>query len=157
MTKSGPEDILPLSPLQEGLLFHALYDETGSDVYTVQVVLDLGGRLDEDVLRATAEALLRRHANLRVGFLHPKQSRPVQVVAREVELPGSRPTCAPWTRDSARPSWTASRPRRRRTASTCRAPADALPAGAARRRRVPPAVHLPPHPARRLVDLGAAR
>ncbi|WP_327334130.1 non-ribosomal peptide synthetase [Streptomyces anulatus] len=87
MTKSGPEDILPLSPLQEGLLFHALYDETGSDVYTVQVVLDLGGRLDEDVLRATAEALLRRHANLRVGFLHPKQSRPVQVVAREVELP----------------------------------------------------------------------
>ncbi|GGS28025.1 amino acid adenylation domain-containing protein [Streptomyces parvus] len=90
MTKSGPEDILPLSPLQEGLLFHALYDETGSDVYTVQVVLDLGGRLDEDVLRATAEALLRRHANLRVGFLHPKQSRPVQVVAREVELPWER-------------------------------------------------------------------
>ncbi len=87
MTKSGPEDILPLSPLQEGLLFHALYDETGNDLYTVQVVLDLGGGLDEVTLRATAEALLRRHANLRVGFLHPKQSRPVQVVAREVELP----------------------------------------------------------------------
>ncbi|MBW5420530.1 amino acid adenylation domain-containing protein [Streptomyces sp. BG9H] len=89
MTKSGPEDILPLSPLQEGLLFHALYDETGNDVYTVQVVLDLGGGLDARTLRATAEALLHRHANLRVGFLHPKQSRPVQVVAREVELPWS--------------------------------------------------------------------
>ncbi|MFJ9887220.1 amino acid adenylation domain-containing protein [Streptomyces sp. NPDC091287] len=87
MKKSGPEDILPLSPLQEGLLFHALYDETGSDVYTVQVVLDLGGDLDTTLLRATADALLRRHANLRVGFLHPKQSRPVQAVAREVELP----------------------------------------------------------------------
>ncbi|MEU8824339.1 amino acid adenylation domain-containing protein [Streptomyces sp. NPDC048636] len=87
MTKSGPEDILPLSPLQEGLLFHALYDEKGHDVYTVQVVLDLGGALDVAALRASAAALLRRHANLRVGFLHPKQSRPVQVVSREVELP----------------------------------------------------------------------
>ncbi|OKK04806.1 non-ribosomal peptide synthetase [Streptomyces sp. CB03234] len=87
MTKSGPEDILPLSPLQEGLLFHALYDESGNDVYTVQVVLDLGGDVDAQVLRTTAETLLARHANLRVGFLHPKQSRPVQVVAREAALP----------------------------------------------------------------------
>ncbi|MFJ9843500.1 condensation domain-containing protein, partial [Kitasatospora sp. NPDC101155] len=89
MTKSGPEDILPLSPLQEGLLFHALYDEQGHDVYTVQVVLDLAGTVDTAALRASAAALLRRHANLRVGFLHPKQSRPVQVVARQVELPWS--------------------------------------------------------------------
>ncbi|GAB1327029.1 hypothetical protein ACE1SV_13680 [Streptomyces sennicomposti] len=87
MTKTGPEDILPLSPLQEGLLFHALYDEAGEDVYTVQVVLDLGGDLDSAALRTAAQALLDRHANLRVGFLHPKQSRPVQVVARHVELP----------------------------------------------------------------------
>ncbi|WP_330330499.1 amino acid adenylation domain-containing protein [Streptomyces sp. NBC_00536] len=87
MSKSGPEDILPLSPLQEGLLFHALYDESGDDVYTVQVVLDLGGELDAATLRTTAQALLDRHAVLRVGFLHPKQSKPVQVVARQVELP----------------------------------------------------------------------
>ena len=37
------EDILPLSPLQEGLLFHALYDAQGPDVYTVQLVLGLRG------------------------------------------------------------------------------------------------------------------
>ena len=35
------EDILPLSPLQEGLLFHALYDAQAPDVYTVQLVLAL--------------------------------------------------------------------------------------------------------------------
>ena len=37
------EDILPLSPLQEGLLFHALYDAQGPDVYTVQLELELEG------------------------------------------------------------------------------------------------------------------
>ena len=42
------EDILPLSPLQEGLLFHALYDARAPDVYTVQLVLELQGRLDEE-------------------------------------------------------------------------------------------------------------
>ena len=41
------EDILPLSPLQEGLLFHALYDAQAPDVYTVQLALDLEGPLDE--------------------------------------------------------------------------------------------------------------
>ena len=40
------EDVLPLSPLQEGLLFHALYDTQGPDLYTVQVVLGLEGPLD---------------------------------------------------------------------------------------------------------------
>jgi len=50
------EDILPLSPLQEGLLFHALYDARAPDVYTVQLVLGLQGQLDEDALKAAMEA-----------------------------------------------------------------------------------------------------
>jgi hypothetical protein len=58
------EDVLPLSPLQEGLLFHALYDTQRPDLYTVQVMLGLEGPLDSDALRVAAEALLERHANL---------------------------------------------------------------------------------------------
>ena len=44
------EDVLPLSPLQEGLLFHALYDAQAPDVYTVQLVLALEGPLDAAAL-----------------------------------------------------------------------------------------------------------
>ncbi|HWM07337.1 MAG TPA: amino acid adenylation domain-containing protein [Actinophytocola sp.] len=86
MTKSGPEDILPLSPLQEGLLFHSLYDEQGQDIYTVQAVLDLEGAVDTAALKAAAAGLIRRHANLRVGFLHPKTGRSVQVVSRAADV-----------------------------------------------------------------------
>ncbi|WP_243713166.1 amino acid adenylation domain-containing protein [Actinomadura sp. 6K520] len=86
MSKSQLEDILPLSPLQQGLFFHALYDSE-NDVYTAQIVFDLRGPLDVDALRAAAATLLRRHANLRAGFRQRKEGSPVQVVHREVRLP----------------------------------------------------------------------
>ena len=62
------EDIVALSPLQEGLLFHSLYDAQAPDVYTVQLVLALQGRLDEAALGAAVDALLARHGSLRAGF-----------------------------------------------------------------------------------------
>ena len=74
------EDILPLSPLQEGLLFHALYDAQAPDVYTVQLELDLEGALDSAALEASAQALIARHASLRAGFRHEDLNRPVQVI-----------------------------------------------------------------------------
>jgi amino acid adenylation domain-containing protein len=86
LSKSQLEDILPLSPLQQGLFFHALYD-SGRDVYTAQIVFDLRGPLDVDALKAAAATLLRRHANLRAGFRQRKEGSPVQVVHRTVRLP----------------------------------------------------------------------
>ena len=61
------EDVLPLTPLQEGLLFHALYDAAAPDVYTVQLDLALDGALDADRLVAAVQALVARHANLRAA------------------------------------------------------------------------------------------
>src|SRR5262249_52951542 len=81
------DDILPLTPLQEGLLFHALYDEQLPDVYTVQLELGLEGALDCEALWAAAQALLERHASLRVCFQYEGLSRPVQVIMPRVELP----------------------------------------------------------------------
>ncbi|MFD6327862.1 amino acid adenylation domain-containing protein, partial [Streptomyces sp. NPDC058442] len=85
--QSRVEDILPLSPLQEGLLFHAVYDAEAPDVYTMQFTFDLVGRVDVDTLRTAAAALLRRHANLRAGFRRRKTGEAVQIIHREVELP----------------------------------------------------------------------
>src|SRR2546421_182254 len=69
------EDIMPLSPLQEGLLFHALYDARGPDVYTVQLELELDGALDGAVLQASVEAVVNRHASLRAAFRHERLDR----------------------------------------------------------------------------------
>src|SRR5215475_485940 len=74
------EDVLPLSPLQEGLLFHALYDAQAPDLYTVQLELGLEGGLDSAALEASLEALLGRHASLRAAFCHERPRRPVQII-----------------------------------------------------------------------------
>ena len=84
------EDILPLSPLQEGLLFHALYDAQAPDVYTVQLVLSLQGPLDAAALQAAVQALIERHASLRAGFQHESLSRPVQIIVPHLAAPWHR-------------------------------------------------------------------
>src|ERR1700682_5287668 len=81
------EDVLPLSPLQEGLLFHALFDAQGPDIYTMQIGFSLYGPLDSEVLRAAAEALGQRHGSLRAAFRHDNLSRPVQVIVPTVGVP----------------------------------------------------------------------
>src|ERR1700745_2260608 len=59
------EDVLPLSPLQEGLLFHALYDAQAADVYMVQLELGLEGALDSAAVEAAGGVVLLRHASRR--------------------------------------------------------------------------------------------
>ncbi|MFD4530477.1 condensation domain-containing protein, partial [Streptomyces sp. NPDC058470] len=84
----GLDEVLPVAPLQEGLLFHALFDEQGTDVYVEQMDLGLEGQLDAGALRAAWEALTARHASLRAGFRQlTGVEQPVQVIAREVTLP----------------------------------------------------------------------
>ncbi|MFF0673958.1 non-ribosomal peptide synthase/polyketide synthase [Streptomyces tendae] len=85
-TQKTIEDILPLTPLQEGLLFHNAYDESGTDVYTGQVVFDLEDPLDAGTLRAACAALLDRHTALRTCFRQRKSGEWAQLVLRSVPL-----------------------------------------------------------------------
>ncbi|MEU6816714.1 non-ribosomal peptide synthase/polyketide synthase [Streptomyces sp. NPDC046860] len=82
-------EVLPVSPLQAGLLFHAALDsgDDGPDVYTVQVTYDLDGPLDAARLRAAAQGVLDAHENLRSGFRYLSSGRPVAVVPRTAVLP----------------------------------------------------------------------
>ncbi|MFI7315339.1 amino acid adenylation domain-containing protein, partial [Streptomyces hygroscopicus] len=80
-------DILPVTPLQEGLLYHAQYDESEQDVYTVQLDLELAGPLDPVRLRRSAEALVERHESLRARFRYAGLEQPVQIIPRRTVLP----------------------------------------------------------------------
>ncbi|MGW6905407.1 amino acid adenylation domain-containing protein [Streptomyces sp. NPDC054940] len=80
-------DVLPLSPMQEGMVFHALYDEQGHDVYTGQMALRLEGPLDAGRMSGAVGKLLARHANLRAAFRTQRSGRPVQVIRSEVRTP----------------------------------------------------------------------
>ncbi|EME99889.1 non-ribosomal peptide synthetase [Streptomyces mobaraensis NBRC 13819 = DSM 40847] len=85
--RPGTEDVWPLSPLQDGLLFHALY-ETGADgLYTSLTGLELTGPLDEAALRRAVDAVANRHPALRAAFDHTAADRPVQTVAARVTVP----------------------------------------------------------------------
>ncbi|MFD7161870.1 amino acid adenylation domain-containing protein [Streptomyces violascens] len=79
------DDILPLSPLQRGLLFQAEFDRHGVDAYTLQVIMDVGGPLDADALRAAVAAMVDRNPGLRACF-RERDGEPVQLVPAAVEL-----------------------------------------------------------------------
>ncbi|WP_030297979.1 non-ribosomal peptide synthetase [Streptomyces sp. NRRL F-5681] len=91
----GLEDILPLAPLQEGLLFHADLSDTGGapgapdglDVYTMRLVFRLDGELDATSLRRAADTVLDRHPHLRAAFLQEGLDRPVQAIPRTADVP----------------------------------------------------------------------
>ncbi|GAA3021855.1 amino acid adenylation domain-containing protein [Streptosporangium longisporum] len=92
MRQTSLEEVLPLSPLQQGILFHALYDGGSTDgehvdFYNVQTPLEMVGDLDVDVLRGSCDALLARYAILRAAFLRRRSGEPIQAVARTVRTP----------------------------------------------------------------------
>ncbi len=83
--KSKIKDIYTLSPLQEGILFHCLYDP-GSGVYINQYVMPLGGDTDFDSLERAWQMVVNRHPVLRTSFHWEEMERPHQVVYRSAGL-----------------------------------------------------------------------
>ncbi|HEX8696632.1 MAG TPA: amino acid adenylation domain-containing protein [Longimicrobium sp.] len=83
-SRKNVEDIYPLSPLQQGMLFHALYAPR-SDAYAEQFPLLLEGPVDAEALVRAFRALVARHAALRTAFVWENVDRPLQVVYRRAE------------------------------------------------------------------------
>ncbi|WP_299411693.1 non-ribosomal peptide synthetase [Acaryochloris sp. IP29b_bin.148] len=79
-------DIYDLSPLQQGLLFHSLYEPT-TGVYVDQHSIRLQGPLQLNTFQQAWQQAMDRHGVLRTSFHWQKLKQPVQVVHRQLPLP----------------------------------------------------------------------
>ncbi|HYH80302.1 MAG TPA: amino acid adenylation domain-containing protein [Longimicrobium sp.] len=86
MNRKNVEDLYPLSPLQQGMLFHTLYSP-GTGAYLEQHGMTLQGTVDVDAFREAWQRVVDRHPVLRTGFVWEGVPQPLQVVFRQVELP----------------------------------------------------------------------
>lgn len=82
MPKGNVEDFYPLSPIQQGLLIHAL-DAPDADVYCGQLLCQLSGGLDVPAFENAWQQVIQRHAILRTRFVWEGLKEPVQVVQRQ--------------------------------------------------------------------------
>ena len=85
MSKKDIEDIYSLSPLQQGMLFHALSAEN-SKLYFVQLNCTLRGKLDISALKRAWDRVAERHTVLRTSFAWKEVKKPVQIVHRHRPL-----------------------------------------------------------------------
>lgn len=79
------EDIYPLSPLQEGMLFHEIYDRE-SHAYFEQITGKFTDKFDCEAFAAAWQAVLERHAIFRTAFVWENLHRPLQIVQRSASV-----------------------------------------------------------------------
>jgi non-ribosomal peptide synthetase component F len=75
------EDCYPLSPMQEGMLFHTLMNP-GSGIYLMQQFYAWEGRLDREAFGRAWQRVIDRHPMLRTSFMWKDLQAPLQVVHR---------------------------------------------------------------------------
>jgi glycopeptidolipid biosynthesis protein len=78
-------DVLPLTPLQQGLLYCTGSAQGSDDLYTVQLDITVSGALDPQRLREAVHAVVTRHPNVVAGFCEDF-GEPVQVLTADPEL-----------------------------------------------------------------------
>ena len=84
--KKQIETIYPLSPLQQGILFHCLYDNSSS-MYVSHLSCALSGELDLPAFKQAWQRVVDRHAVLRTMFVWEGLRKPLQVVRQHVNSP----------------------------------------------------------------------
>ncbi|RTQ35418.1 amino acid adenylation domain-containing protein [Variovorax gossypii] len=79
------QDIYPLAPLQQGLLFHHLL-ERDTDTYVLPTLLEFDSRPRMDSFIAALSRVIERHDILRTAVHWEGLAEPVQVVWRRIEF-----------------------------------------------------------------------
>jgi len=80
------QDIYPLGPLQEGILFHHLLDDEGRDTYVLPTLLSFSSQERLKDFTTALQQVINRHDVLRTAVLWERLPRPVQVVYRRAPL-----------------------------------------------------------------------
>lgn len=86
MDMKNVEDFYPLSPMQQGMLFHSLLTPE-SGVYFEQLSCTIKGALNIEAFERAWNMVVNRHPILRTAFVGEGLKEPVQVVYRKVQLP----------------------------------------------------------------------
>jgi amino acid adenylation domain-containing protein/non-ribosomal peptide synthase protein (TIGR01720 family) len=79
------EDIYPLSPMQEGLLFQKLF-HPNSKAYYIQSAFIIDGALNVESFKAAWEILVNSYSILRTGFKWSGLGNPLQFVLHKVKV-----------------------------------------------------------------------
>jgi polyketide synthase PksJ len=82
----GIEEIYPLSPMQQGMLFHTLL-EPDSGAYVVQMAYEIHGVIDPATFEQAWQTLMQRHSILRSAFVWQNLEQPLQVVGQHCACP----------------------------------------------------------------------
>ncbi|AWK15516.1 hypothetical protein CCS41_13885 (plasmid) [Candidatus Fukatsuia symbiotica] len=80
-------DLWKTTPTQEGMLFHSRLEGDTSAVYLEQVVVQLYGDIDANLLARAWNEVAARHDALRSAFVWEGLGRPLQRIWRSVEVP----------------------------------------------------------------------
>ncbi|WP_433609984.1 amino acid adenylation domain-containing protein [Prescottella agglutinans] len=85
-------DILPTTPLQDGIYFHSVYERDGvadtePDPYVVQQIVELTGEVDAVALHRALQGVVDRHDVLRAALRPLADGRVVQVISARADVP----------------------------------------------------------------------
>src|SRR5262249_2061246 len=82
-TSDGIEELYPLSPIQQGMLFHSLISPQ-RDVYVGQLQFTLAGELELPAFEKAWQQAIEKHECLRAAFCWQDLEAPIQVVHKNV-------------------------------------------------------------------------
>lgn len=86
LDKENVEDILALTPLQEGMLFHYLTNPD-SEQYFEQLSLRIEGKIDNEMVKEAWNFVIKSNEMLRTLFRWEKIEKPLQIVLKDYEVP----------------------------------------------------------------------
>ena len=93
------QDLYPLTPMQQGMLFHSLY-QSEVDEYIAVIACRFKGEVVVDAMRSAWQGLLDQYDILRTGFLWEEVKQPLQRVLSHSNLPWCYEDWSNWSNGS---------------------------------------------------------